>query len=206
MNDEYATNDQEINEPTEHWEPVDLQERPKWPKVIGIISIVFGALGLTCGGIGLVAAPLSAGLMENALEGDPLPYGMEFTGVDYAIGGVGLVMSVVLLIAGITAVTRRPLTRSLHLIYGACGIPLNVWSMLNQMGKQELNQQWAQEFPNNPMAANMSGNGPGAMIGQVIALVLMLVLGFGVPIFYLIWFGLVKTKPEQITGGDEGVY
>jgi hypothetical protein len=48
--------------------------------------------------------------------------------------------------------------------------------------------------------------GQGAAAGQLVGLVLLILLGFGVPLFYLIWFGLLKTKPEQITGGDEGVY
>ncbi len=78
--------------------------------------------------------------------------------------------------------------------------------MLNQMGKAELNSQWAQEYPSNPMAAGMNGDSSAAMITQMISLGLMLLLGVGIPLFYLIWFGLVKTKPEQVTGSEEGVY
>ena len=188
------------------WEDVDQLERPKWPKVVGVISILLASLGLTCGGFGLIMAPLSGTLMKGALDGDPLPYGMHMTVLDYAISGLGLTMSVVLLFAGITAVTHRPLTRVLHLVYAGVVIPLGIWSYLNQMSKQELNMQWAQEYPNNPMAQGMSGSNPGTVIGQVIGLTFFLILGIGIPLFYLIWFGLVKTRPEQITGSDEGVY
>jgi len=193
---------------SEQWEPDELMNpRPKWPKVIGVISIVLASLGLTCGGIAMVLAPMSGKFMNAALKGDPMPYGMKFTGVDIAIGGIGLLLSVVLLFAGISAVTRRPITRPLHLTYALCAIPLNIWGALNQMGKQALNEQWAQDYPNNPMAQGMNGGGAsGAQIGQIIGLVLLIVLGIGIPLFYLIWFGLVKTKPEQITGDEEGVY
>jgi len=200
--------DDQHTDATEHWEPDEMMiSRPKWPKVIGIISIVLGALGLTCGGIGLALAPMSAKLMETTLEGDPLPYGMQVTGIDFLIGGIGLILSGVLLFAGITGVTRRPVTRPLHLTYAICAIPMNIWGILNQMAKQEQNVQWAKDFPNNPMAQSMDPtNNPGAQIGQMIGLGLFLILGLGIPMLYLIWFGLVKTKPEQITGGDEGVY
>ena len=40
----------------------------------------------------------------------------------------------------------------------------------------------------------------------VVGLVMILLLGVLVPLFYLIWFGFVKTKPEQYEGSDVGVY
>ncbi len=194
---------------TEQWEPDELMNpRPKWPKVIGIISIVLGSLGLTCGGLGLVMAPLSASMLKPVLEGDPVPYGMQLGAVDYVIGGIGLLLSILLLVAGIAGATRRPSTRSLHLAYALCAIPMNIWGMMNQMGKQALNEQWAQDYPNNPMAQGMDpSSNPGTQIGQMVGLVVFLLLGIGIPALYLIWFGLIKTKPEQVTGDDaEAVY
>ena len=193
---------------TEQWEPDELMNpRPKWPKAVGVLSIILGSFGLTCGGFGLAMAPLAGKFVKNALEGDPVPYGMQVHAIDFALGGVGLLLSILLLMAGIAAVTRRPITRPLHLTYASCAIPLNIWGALNQMGKQALNEQWAQDYPNNQMAQRIGDSGnAGAQIGQIIALVLLLVLGIGIPVFYLIWFGLIKTKPEQITGDEEGVY
>jgi len=199
---------EEQTQATEQWEPDELMNpRPKWPKVIGVISIVLGALGLTCGGLGMVMVPFSSKMLEPMLEGDPVPYGMQFTGLDIVVGLLGLLLSLLLLFAGITATTRRPITRPLHLTFAICSIPLNIWSALNQINKQALNEQWAQDFPNNPMAQGMSGSSnAGAQIGQVVGLVMLLIFGIGIPLFYLIWFGLLKTKPEQITGEEEGVY
>lgn len=193
-------------EPVSQWEEAELLQRPKWPKVVGVVSILLASFGLTCGGFGLIMAPLSGSLMSGALNGDPLPYGMEIHALDYAIGGFSLLLSVLLLFAGIAAVTYRPLTRVLHLSYAGVIIPLGIWSYLNQLAKQELNMQWAQEFPNNQMAQSFNGSGAGAAIGQIVGLVIFILLGVGLPLFYLIWFGLIKTKAEQITGGDEGVY
>jgi len=190
----------------DEWESIRVVDRPKWPLVIGIISIIWGGLWLLCGGLGLAFLPFSAKVMEQALEGDPLPYGMVPTSTDYIIGIGGVLGSLLLLFAGILAVSRRPLTRPLHLVYGIITIPLSLWSYMNQMSKAALNAEWAKEFPSNPMAAGMSMDSSQAAAGQIIGLVLTILLGVCIPLFYLIWFGLIKTKPEQITGGDEGVY
>ena len=195
----------DTNEVVEHWEQADLVSRPKWPKVIGIISIVWGSLGLFCGGLGLVGLPFSEKLSSMALQnGEPAPYGSVATGTDYAITGIGFCLALLLLFAGIACVSYRPLTRMMHLLYGGISIPLVVWSFLNQQHKLELNKQWAEQYPDNPVAQTMLGQ--GGQTGEIIGLVLLIVLGFGVPVFYLLWFGVIKTKPEQITGGDEGVY
>ena len=192
---------------TEQWEPDELMNpRPKWPKVIGVISILFGTLGLTCGGIGLAWAGIAPGFLEQALEGDPFPDGMKMHAVDYAIGGLGLLLALLLLVAGITCVTHRPITRVMHIAYGCCGFPLSIWSYLNQMAKQEALQQWAQDYPNNPIAQGMDPSNPAAAVGQIIGLVVFVLLGLGIPAFYLVWFGLIKTRPEQITGDEEGIY
>lgn len=194
--------------PVEQWETIEIQTRPRWPKVIGIISIVWGSLGLVCGGLGLIALPFSSKFVGMALkDGEPVPYGMVPSGSDYAIATIGLGMTLLLLFAGIACVSYRPITRMMHIAYAMLGIPLVVWQYLNQLHKQELNAQWAKEFPDSAMAPGFAQSASGsATPSQLIGLVLLIVLGFGIPLFYLIWFGLVKTKPEQITGGDISVY
>ncbi|MEX0876854.1 MAG: hypothetical protein WD114_05295 [Phycisphaerales bacterium] len=203
MNEDHQTHE---TEPIEEWERADTIARPKWPKVIGIISIVLGSLGLVCGGLGLVATPLASKFMEGALEGDPVPYGMVPTAADYIIMGLSVVLALLLLFAGITAVAHRPVTRVMHIVYALLSIPMSIWSYLNQMEKAELNAQWARDFPDNQMAQGMDPSNAGAAAGQIFGLIVLLVFGIGLPVFYLIWFGLIKTKPEQITGGEEGVY
>jgi len=192
----------------EQWESVEVRQRPLWPKVIGIISIIWGSLGLICGGFGLVALPFSDKFVSAILEnGEPTPYGMVPTATDYSIAGFGFLLAVLLLFAGITCVSYRPVTRKMHLLYGLISIPITLWSYMNQQHKAELNLQWAKEFPNSPLAESLDpAQNPAAGVGQIVGLALLIVLGFGVPLLYLIWFGLVKTKPEQITGGDEGVF
>ena len=145
--------------------------------------------------------------MEGSLNGDPMPDGMVFHAQDYAIAGVSLLLAVLLIFAGIAAVSYRPLTRVLHLVYAGVSLPLTVLSYLNQTAKQASLQEWAQQYPDNPLAQSFdASSNPAASAGQLFGLAILFIFGFGVPVFYLIWFGLIKTKPEQISGGDEGVY
>jgi len=204
---EYEQEHEHETSAVEQWETVEIQTRPRWPKVIGIISIVWGSLGLVCGGLGLVMLPFSEKLSGMALKnGEPTPYGNIPTITDYSLAGIGFGLALLLLFAGIACVSYRPTTRVMHLLYGIISIPVVVWSFLNQQHKMELNTQWAKDFPDNPIAQGLNSGSGGAAIGPIIGLIFLIVLGFGVPLFYLIWFGLVKTKPEQVTGGDEGVY
>lgn len=203
---EYEHDSQEVSA-VEQWETVEIQVRPRWPKVIGIISIVWGSLGLVCGGLGLVMLPFLPKLMSGAVGDDPVPYGYVASAADYAAGVIGFGLALLLLFAGIACVSHRPVTRLMHLVYGIVSIPIVVWSFMNHQHQIQQNIDWAKDYPNNDFAKSLDpAQNPAAGAGQLFGLVMLIVLGFGVPLFYLIWFGLIKTKPEQITGGDEGVY
>ncbi len=193
---------------TEQWEPDELMNpRPKWPKVIGAMSIIIASFGLVCGGTGLAVAPLAGTMMEGMLDGDPLPDGLKMHALDYVIGGTRLIFAALLLIAGIACVIHRPIARILHLFYALCMIPLNIGNYLNGIAKMESLRVWAQQYPNNDYAKTLDpANNPMADIQQVMMLVLLILFGIGIPVFYLIWFGLIKTKPEQFTGDEEGIY
>lgn len=183
----------------------EFVEPPLWPKVIGIVCISFAGLGLCCGGVGLAMAPLSAGFVEPLLEGAPPPPSMTFGIVDYLIGGIGLVLTCVLLMGGIMLVGRRPIGRTLVLLYSVPAIGVNIWSMVNTMNKQAADKQWMRDYPNNQFAQGMANN-PGQDIGVFISIGLMLILGVGFPLFMFVWFAAIKTRPEQITGTEQGVY
>lgn len=191
----------------DQWESIEVINRPRWPKVVGVFSIVWGGLGLCCLGLGTAWTAILPSMVESQLNGDPMPSGFQMQIADWLIALVSFGLSLLLIFAGISALSYRPVTRLMHLVYGMVSIPLVVWSYIHNTAKQESIRIWAEQYPDNPIAQSMDPNAnPGAAIGQVVGLVFLVVLGFGIPIFYLIWFGLIKTKPEQITGGDEGVY
>lgn len=199
----------ETSTAVDQWESVEVIERPAWPKVIGIISIVWGGLGLCYRGLVTGYMAVAPSLIESQLNGDPVPDAMRMGIADWLIALVSLGLALLLIFGGITAVSYRPLTRVLHLLYGALSIPLAAVRYINNSAKQDKMMEWAEQYPNNPISQSMQSMDPNSLtaaISEVVSLAFLIVLGFGVPVFYLIWFGLIKTKPEQITGGDEGVY
>ncbi|MEZ6244144.1 MAG: hypothetical protein R3B57_14005 [Phycisphaerales bacterium] len=184
----------------------DLREAPKWPKVVGIISIVWGALGLLCGVGGLAMMPLSSSFMEPMLEGDPPPPTVSFGPVDYGLAALGPVLAILLIAAGIMTINRKRAGWAGHLLYACISIPLLLFATYNNFQKQAGLEQWAQDYPANKYAEMISkSQGMQQTAGAVTAIV-MLVIFLAYPLFCLIWFGLMKTKHEQMTGGVEEVF
>ncbi|MCL4743011.1 MAG: hypothetical protein KJZ54_12500 [Phycisphaerales bacterium] len=194
--------DRGLGPPPTGFDPDDpslFVEAPRWPKVVGTISIVWACMGLTCAGCGFAVMPFQAQFMEPMLEGAPLPPTMVMGPLDWALAGIGLALTLVLLFAGVTTVGRKSVGRALHLAYAVASIPLvgvNIWNVLD---KNAAMAQWAADYPNSPMAQGQTG--PGAAIGMAISVAMILLFGLAWPVFCLIWFGLVKRSAESMTGG-----
>ncbi len=184
----------------------DFIPKPKWPVPFGIVSIALGGFGLLCGGLGLLTMPFLGKMMSGSLNGAPLPPSMKFEPLDYTLAGVGVALSILLLSAGILLVGRSPVSRWLHLIYSVAAIPLSILNLMQQAAKQAAMTQWAADYPDNPVAQGIAQGGPGQEIGQWVGMALIVLLGIGFPLFVFIWFMLVKTRPEHITGTQAGVY
>lgn len=183
----------------------DFLPPPLWPKVLGIVSIVLGAFGLVCGGLGLLMAPVMGGIVGGQLNGAPLPDAWKVGPIDIAIGVVGLVLSIVLLFAGILLVGRSPKARMLHLLYAVPAIPVNIAGYINQMSKQDSLKQWAVDYPDNPIAQEINKQGASQMFGEICGLSIFMALGLLFPLFIFVWFAAIKVRPEQITGTQDGI-
>lgn len=169
---------------------VQLGDPVGWPKVIGILSIVWASLGLLgglCGVIGLVATPM---LMASAPGFDPnnMPPTMVMNPLKILIFGLAFCMSGLLLFAGIATVRRQESGRLAHLAWAGLGllmIPLQLWV---QYGDVKAMEAWIAANPSSPFSK-------GGTAGIYIGLVAGLVLGLPWPIFLLVWFGVIKNKP-----------
>lgn len=196
-----------INETTEfdhHHDDLNSSPAPAWPKWIGGLTIAYAALMLTCAGLGTAMLPLQERMVEPLLEGAPMPEGMKATGMDWALMGTGLVLTLFLLFGGIFCVTRNPLARILVLIWAVPSIPMSLYNYVRQMEKQDSIRAWAEQYPSSPLAQQMNAGGQaGQQIGEIIGLVFTILLGVLVPAFYIIWFGFIKSKPEQMTGSSD---
>lgn len=170
---------------------------PVWPKVIGIISIVLGSIGLTCGGCGALSMVVFLPMAESQM-GEPVPPPMQLGVLHWLLMGVGMALAVLLLVAGIVTVMRRPEGRTLHLLYAALNIPITMASAAIQVRQINEMAQWAANNPDSMWAKQQ--NMPGGGVGQWAGLVFGVVLGLSYPVFLLIWFGLVKRRKEDMTG------
>lgn len=193
---------EQLTEPIDtHEDDLDRRPPPSWPKWIGGLAIAFGALFFTCGGLGAAMAPFQAKMMEGLLDGAPMPDGMVFHTQDWVLLGVGIISSLMLLFGGIFCVMRVPLSRVLILIWGVVSIPLSLYQYTRQMDKQESIRQWAQQYPDTQYGQMLNAQGAtGQQIGEIAALVLTVLFGILIPAFFLLWFGFIKTKPEQFLG------
>ena len=193
-----------LSEPIEsHDEDLFASPPPAWPKWIGGLAIAWGGLGLTCVGLGGLGLAFQGKLVEPALEGAPLPDALVATGLDWALLGISLLITFVLLFGGIFCVMRSPVGRKLILIWAIVSIPTALWSYSIQSGKQASLIEWAKTYPDTQYAQQVQMS-TGA-VGQAIGLGLTIIFGVLVPGFFILWFGFIKTKPEQMTGTEDGV-
>lgn len=178
---------------------VDALEPPGWPKRLGITSIVFGALMVGCAGCGVIGFVFQKSMIPPEQAANMPPSQMTPESMIHMAAGTA--NDILLIIAGSMTLARKNLGRYLHLFYASLAIVLAaiaVWLLFKQ---QAATQQWAAQNPDNPTAKAMSG--PMGQIGLIIGLAMITLLGFGYPLFILVWFGLVKRTHESMTGGVE---
>src|SRR3954469_1748826 len=142
-------------------------EPPKWPKVIGIISIVWGslsALGGLCGLASRLLGRMMGSLTEKELG--PMPPAMTISPLQMGFAGLGLVIAVVVLSAAISTVSRRPTGRTLHLAYGVAALVCAVLSLSLEVMRQRQLADWMATHPDSKWAQRgAAGGGAGAMVG-----------------------------------------
>ncbi len=187
------------------FDSVDLEPPPAWPKVVGIISIVMGALNECCGvlsgGMALAApAMLRNAEQSGAMEGGFPPIVMNPPALNMALLAIGLGWAIVLIVAGVMTVSRKAQGRKLHLIWAAGAVVLTIASIYIQLQVQAEIAQWIQDNPDATFSQQQSQGGP---IGMFIGIAIAVLLGFAWPAFCLLWFGVAKKRPE--VGADETI-
>lgn len=177
--------------PTDHDAAMfdDAVEPPRWPKVVGIISIVWASLGLACGVCGMAGPFISTYFVPPEMKGQMPP--MAPPPLMLAAQVAGMANAVLLLVAGIMLVSRKPVSKPMHLVYGLLSFPLFVVTMMLSMQQQAALAQWAQQNPDTPYGKAMQG--PGAALGQTIGWVIGCLMML-YPVFCVIWFGFVKRR------------
>jgi len=147
-----------------------LPKRPAWPTAIGVISVVLGSLGFICTPI-VMAAGARNTRGNQVYELFPDWY-HSYTMAAFA---VGLAIAVVLLLAGIYLLKRRPAAKLLHVTYALIQVFTAVVNaiLLVTTFLPSIRQSSAPEHLKTSI-----------IIGWVIGIPIGLVY----PVFLLIWF------------------
>jgi hypothetical protein len=178
-----------------------MQENPGWPKVIGILSIIFGFLGIVFGVGSVALMPLWTGMMEGALDGAPPPPSMQLTPLLLGLTAAGGLLNLLLIVAGFMTIARKPAGRTAHLVYAVLCAFSAIAVLFYQQQTQAAVLQWAKEYPDNPVAQSMTSGAQAA--GQLIGLIIGMAIGLAWPVFCIIWFGMVKRHADSMGAPPE---
>lgn len=179
-------------------EHVEYREPAKWPTVVGVVSIVWGGFGLICG--------VCSGVMTMvpSLILDRMPEGPERTQVErnmaanalwpieYPLMGIGVLMAIFLIIAGIMLIKRNAGARPMHLVYGIVGVVMVAVHAV--VGTMKVPQAVEASVPpgSSPEVIQQAKVGGFVMLGCLLLFFLLW------PAFCVIWFGLVKRDSQDL--------
>lgn len=177
---------------------------PGWPKIIGIISIVWASLGLICNGCGAVSPLFQSFMMQMVPPEQQAQMQQQAAGqnpaVTVAMSLVGLLLAGLLMFAAIQTLRYRWKGRMLHLVWGVISVVVALigavvgWGQMKAQVAGQLQQM--QSDPNTAaQAQQMQGMVETTAYGMYGCMVF---LSIAYPIFVLIWFGLIKTREEQM--------
>lgn len=171
---------------------------PRWPKPIGVISIVLGILAMlgTLMLVGMIL--LGASFLKSQLGGAPLPPTMQFTPVLIALTAIGVLINFGLVFAGAMLVLRKPTARPLHLAYALISILGTFAGAFYQFHSQAAIRAWASDHPSNERVQEIASDSQSP--AQVTFGVVMLGVALIWPVFCIIWFGMIKRDSDAITG------
>lgn len=200
-----STPGQQFAPPTDPGEISTPQRPSNWPTVIGIIAIVFGALGIL-GGLWNAAAVFMVDTMASMMppgQADTFEVMREWRVWTVVFGLMAAVLAVLLLAAGIGLLQRKrgsvQLSRTWAVLKMLFVVGNSVFGYLVQQGTLAA---LAQQDPN-------FGKLPGQFIGVigVFTIVFIIIWGWALPVFMLIWLSRKKVKADvsRWTPGGRGV-
>jgi hypothetical protein len=169
--------------------PADLPQT-SWPRTLGIVSIILGALGTLGGALGASAELILKALQMTVEEKDAVDWDAVGRAVAWLarISLVAAILAAVLLVVGIGLVRRRAWAIRLGNGWAIAQIVVTVLgtagSYVIQRSIAEAIQQAGTSTRGLPL-----GTSPGGAAAS-------LVWGCGLPVFMLIWFARREIREE----------
>ncbi len=163
----YASNPHDLRE-----QSIEIETRPISVTVFGILNLVFAALGLCGLGFSIITFMIS----QNSNMPNPVMEMMRtnqfYMSYMYAVMLLGLVFTVVLVVAGIGLLRFKPYGRTLSIIYSVYSIVICiVGTAVNYFALVAPLLNDAQKIPNAAMRAGAIGGAIGGMVGGLLGLI-----------------------------------
>jgi len=161
-----------------------MRQRPTVITVFGVLNIVFGSLGVTCLGVGLVTQAAMAPALQRfggmqQWSATPASHAWGIVG-----GSVGMLAAVVLIVAGVGLLLMRPWGRAVSIGYAAWKV---FWAFVN------LAAMWLIMVP--AMKQQPAQMPPGVLEGMmVVSSVVGLVIALAYPVLLLVFM----TRPYVV--------
>lgn len=195
------------------------EEPPAWPKVIGIFSIVWGALGVPCS-ICMIAATVAGSALAEwgaqmqaqaaknnpnlpAAPTTPFPDALKPHVLSMGASVIAIVGVIVLIVAGIALMQRKANGRKLHLAYVAISLLGSLLGLIGAVITAQSSSEWLANNAADPWADFMKQQSMGgsqlmqAVVGTVIAAIY--------PLFCLVWFLFIKKNPADMGTARETI-
>lgn len=154
---------------------------PAWPTVVGVLSMLFGVLGVLVGVIALLSREL-IGWLGMFAPAASMDVAREWVWVRMGIGAVHAALGLLLIWAAVDVLRRKRRTARLHTRWAVGKVALALVSGGVGFFEQAAQARAMQGDPN--MAASAAMTTSFAIVGLVIGLV----VATAWPAFVLVWF------------------
>ncbi|MHC4977137.1 MAG: hypothetical protein ACYTF7_11115 [Planctomycetota bacterium] len=191
MTDQNAPEDVFVANPDDFEEIDEYTPKPGWIKPVGIISIVWGAIGVLLSLLGLVGYFVTPKLMESIPGGVPEVYS-DPPMTQLIMVAAGIIISVWLIAGGISLLLGAASSRIMFLVYALAGVASAIFGSWYGLEVRQQVNEWVEANPDAQFAQQT-----GSQEFQLGFMIFGLVLGLAWPVFSAVWFGIVKTKPEH---------
>ncbi len=187
--------------PDEGWEqPPELPAPPGWTKWLGGVGLAIGAVSGCCSLGDAAVAALAPRLMQmiSAAQID-MPPVYTAPPLAFKLSLVAKVAAALLLVvAAAMCLARKPASRSLHLVWALLSIAVFIWATAMTFQMQAQVEQWMRDNPDADFTQlAQQGMAMQGQMSQLISVAINALLSLAWPVFILIWFGLIKRRPED---------
>lgn len=195
--------------------PIEMGEAPsQWPKVIGVLAIVFGVLGAIgglCAGLGALSTDILKKIMSMAPQQPgvdqtaQLDVAAQYQGLSLLNAFATVSIAVLLIFGGAQLLKRQSVSRTTLLVWAVVKIVAVVaGSVLAFVIQQKQMELAIQQMNAGSTTAPIPAAGIMKLIGAF-GIGIAVLWGWALPVFLLIWLNRGKIKQEVAGWGQKDV-